>query len=411
MAKILPFMAVRPKTDLISKIAALPYDVYNRAEAKEVVKANPISFLSIDRAETLLSDDISTYDDLVYETAAKRMQSMIADGSFVRDNQKYYYIYELTMDGRTQTGIVACSSVDDYENSIIKKHENTRAEKEQDRIRHVSALNAQTGPIFLAYRRNEIISDIVNKNKQKEALYDFTSEDGITHRAFIITDEADIAAIEKTFETIDSIYIADGHHRCASAVRVSQNKRKENPNYTGDEEFNYFLSVLFPDEELYIMDYNRVIKDLSGLTEEEFISEISSVFTVEKSDSQVKPENKGEFGMYLRQSGWYKLSIKEEFKSNDPVEGLDVSLLQNYVLSPILSIEDPKTDSRIDFVGGIRGLGELERRSKDDCVAAFSMYPTSIHELFDVADAGLLMPPKSTWFEPKLRSGIFIHEI
>ena len=411
MSKIMPFKAIRPRKDLVDKIAALPYDVYNRSEAKEVVAKNPISFLSIDRAESLLPDEVSTYDKIVYETAAKRMWDMVSDGSFVREEKSCYYVYELIMNGRSQTGIAACASVDDYTDNVIKKHENTRAEKEKDRIDHVTALNAQTGPIFLAYRRNEVISALVDRIKAAEPLYAFTSEDGITHRVWIIENDRDIEKIREAFEGIKDIYIADGHHRCASAVRVSENKRKADPGYRGDEEFNFFLSVLFPDDELYIMDYNRVIKDLAGLSEEEFLSELEQIFDINKSDGAVGPKKKGQMGLCLKDSGWYELNIKPEFKSEDPVEGLDVSLLQKYVLTPILGIEDPKTDSRIDFVGGIRGLGELERRTAGDCVAAFSMYPTDIHELFAVADAGRLMPPKSTWFEPKLRSGIFIHEI
>lgn len=411
MATVLPFKAIRPREDLADQIAALPYDVYNRKEAKEVVSKNSLSFLKIDRAETSFSDDVSTYDDRVYQAAHDMLWEMVNKGEFVSDTEDSYYIYELTMDKRAQTGIVACASVDDYENAVIKKHENTRAEKEKDRIRHVDACKAQTGPIFLAYRSNEAIKNVINAKKASAPLYDFTSEDGITHKAWIINESHSIEIIKNAFASINEIYIADGHHRCASAVRVSQMRRAENPNYTGDEDFNYFLSVLFPDEELYIMDYNRVVKDLNGLSEEEFLEQISKDFTVTKSDNQVKPENKGEFGLYLRNSGWYKLAIHEDKKNNDPVNGLDVSLLQKYMLTPVLGIGDPKVDPRIDFVGGIRGLNELEKRSKDDCVMAVSMYPTSIHELFDVADAGLLMPPKSTWFEPKLRSGLFIHAI
>lgn len=411
MATVLPFKAIRPREDIADKIAALPYDVYNRKEAKEVVLKNSLSFLKIDRAETSFPDDVSTYDDRVYQAAHDMLWEMVNKGEFVTDTEDAYYIYELTMDGRAQTGIVACASVDDYENAVIKKHENTRAEKEKDRIRHVDTCKAQTGPIFLAYRNNEAIKAVITAKKATKALYDFTSEDGITHRAWIINEAEGIKTIKDAFASINEIYIADGHHRCASAVRVSQMRRAENPNYTGQEDFNYFLSVLFPDEELYIMDYNRVVKDLNGLSEKEFLDKISADFDVVKSELQVKPSKKGEFGLYLRESGWYTLTIHEDKKNNDPVDGLDVSLLQKYMLEPVLGIGDPKVDPRIDFVGGIRGLKELEKRSGDDCVMAVSMYPTSIHELFNVADAGLLMPPKSTWFEPKLRSGLFIHAI
>ena len=411
MAKVLPFYGIRPTVEKCSKIAALPYDVYNREEAKEVVSKNPDSFLAIDRAETSFPDDVDTYDERVYVKAHDMLWDRINKGDFVKEDKKVYYIYELIMDGRSQTGIVACASIDDYINNIIKKHENTRADKEVDRIKHVSTCEAQTGPIFLAYRSNDVINSIVNKVKSVNALYDFVAEDGIAHKAWIISDDADIDAIEKAFESMDSIYIADGHHRCASACKVGLMKREENPNYTGDEEFNYFLSVLFPDDQLMIMDYNRVIKDLNGLSSEAFLGKIKEVFDIVKeSDSPIKPEKKGQMAMYLDKK-WTLLNVKDAFKSNDPIKGLDVSILQNEILNPVLGIEDPKTDKRIDFVGGIRGLKELERRCANDCVLAFAMYPTSINELFDVADAKLLMPPKSTWFEPKLRSGMFIHSI
>ena len=411
MAKVLPFCGIRPTVEKCSKIAALPYDVYNREEAKEVVMKNPDSFLAIDRAETSFPDDVDTYDERVYKKAHDMLWERIDKGDFVKEDKKVYYIYELIMDGRSQTGIVACASIDDYINNVIKKHENTRADKEVDRIKHVSTCEAQTGPIFLAYRSNDVINGVVDKIKITAALYDFVAEDGIAHKAWIISDEADIKAIEEAFAGMDSIYIADGHHRCASACKVGLMKREENPSYTGDEEFNYFLSVLFPDDQLMIMDYNRVVKDLNGLSNDEFVSKIKNVFDVVKeSDTAIKPSKKGEVSMYLN-GRWTLLNVKDAFKSEDPIKGLDVSILQNEILNPVLGIEDPKTDKRIDFVGGIRGLKELERRCANDCVLAFAMYPTSIGELFNVADAKLLMPPKSTWFEPKLRSGMFIHSI
>lgn len=411
MARIIPFAGIRPSVDKVSKIAALPYDVYNREEAKEVVLKNPDSFLAIDRAETSFPDDVDTYDERVYKKAHDMLWDRINKGDFVKDDKKVYYIYELTMDGRAQTGIVACASIDDYINNVIKKHENTRADKEVDRINHVKTCEAQTGPIFLAYRADKDINAVVAKIKATVCLYDFTSDDNITHRAWIIDNDDDIKTIEDAFSRMNSIYIADGHHRCASACKVGLLKREENPGYTGEEEFNFFLSVLFPDEELMIMDYNRVVKDLNGLSSADFKSKIENVFNVVKtSNSSIKPEKKGQVAMYLDKE-WTLLEIKDEFKTSDPVKGLDVSLLQDNILDPVLGIKDPKTDKRIDFVGGIRGLGELERRCAKDCVLAFAMYPTSIGELFSVADAGLLMPPKSTWFEPKLRSGIFIHAI
>ncbi len=411
MATIKPFRAIRPSREKAGKIAALPYDVYNRREAKEEVKRNPESFLKIDRAETQLGDEIDTYAKEVYQKAHDTLWDMVEKGAFVKEETSCYYIYELTMDGRTQTGLAACASIDDYEQGVIKKHENTRAEKEQDRISHVDICNAQTGPIFLAYRSNPTINDVVCMIKKKESLYDFVSEDGIRHRVWVISEPAQIRTVEEAFASVGEIYISDGHHRAASAVKVGQMRREANPDYNGEEEFNFFLSVLFPDEQLMIMDYNRVIKDLNGMSATAFLDKVSEIFQVELLKEQdVKPGKKGEFSMYL-EGNWYKCSILPKDCSEDPVEGLDVSLLQKKLFSPVLGITDPKTDSRIDFVGGIRGTKELERRCQTDCAAAFAMFPTSIQELFAVADAGLLMPPKSTWFEPKLRSGIFIHAL
>lgn len=410
MATVKPFICIRPNEKVADKVAALPYDVYNRQEAKEVVKDNKLSFLNIDRAETQFDDSVDTYDQRVYAKAKELLENMINDGTFITDNDRCYYIYELTMDGRVQTGLVACASIDDYQNNIIKKHENTRADKEIDRINHVDTCNAQTGPIFLAYRANDVIRAIVNKTKTEKAIYDFTSEDGITHRVWKIADEKDVKDICDVFGTINSIYIADGHHRAASAVKVGLKRRQENPDYDATEEFNYFLSVLFPDEELMIMPYNRVVKDLNGNTKEEYLEKVSKCFDIEKVDEPYSPEVKGNIGMYL-DGQWYKLTAKDEIKVNDPVDSLDVALLQNNLLTPILGIGDPRVDKRIDFIGGIRGLKELERRCSLDMQIAFSMYPTSINELFNVSDAGKLMPPKSTWFEPKLRSGLFIHKL
>ena len=411
MAVIRPFRAYRPKKGLENQIAALPYDVYNREEACAAVKDHPLSFLNIDRAETQFDSSVDTYADEVYQKAHDMLWDQIREGTFVQEDKPVYYIYELTMDGRVQTGIVACASVDDYQHQVIKKHENTRADKELDRIRHVTACEAQTGPIFLAYRANDIVRVVIAETKQHPALYDFTSEDGIVHRVWCICDEAKIQAVQQAFEGISQIYIADGHHRCASAVKVGLAKREEHPDYTGEEEFNYFLSVLFADEELMIMDYNRVVKDLNGLSAAQFVEAVSNVYTiVSKGAACQKPAHKGQVSMLLEDT-WYLLEVKPEYQSNDPVEGLDVAVLQNHVFAPILDIQDPKTDRRIDFVGGIRGIEELEKRVKTDSKAAFAMYPTSIHELFQVADANMLMPPKSTWFEPKLRSGLFLHAI
>ncbi|MBQ6105062.1 MAG: DUF1015 domain-containing protein [Lachnospiraceae bacterium] len=412
MAVVKPFICVRPKPELASRVAALPYDVYNRKEAKEAALKDPLSFLNIDRAESNLPDDVDTYDPIVYQKAKELLDAREADGTYLTDTEACYYVYELIMDGRSQIGIVACASIDDYKNGVIKKHENTREEKEQDRIRHVDTCNAQTGPIFLAYRNNAVISGIVAKTMQNEALYAFTADDGITHNVWRISDAADVNAIRDAFAGIGQIYIADGHHRAASAVKVGFRRREANPNYTGEEEFNFFLSVLFPEDQLMILPYNRVVKDLNGLSEEAFLKAISKHFAVKEVGTKpYAPAKKGTFGMYL--SGkWYELTADAELMAiTDPVAALDVSLLQDYLLGPALGIGDPRVDKRIDFIGGIRGLKELERRCKLDMTVAFSMYPTQITELFDVADAGLLMPPKSTWFEPKLRSGLFIHKL
>lgn len=411
MADIRPFRAYRPRVGLEANIAALPYDVYNRAEACEAVRKNPDSFLAIDRAETQFGEEVDTYSPVVYEKAGTMLREQIAEGRFVQEEEPCYYLYEQTMDGRSQTGIVACASIDDYCNNIIKKHENTRADKELDRIHHVDICNMQTGPIFLAYRANKGLRSIVANAKAKKPIYDFVSEDGIGHRVWVIRDAAQIQEIQETFARISSVYIADGHHRCASAAKVGLKRREQYPDYTGTEEFNYFLSVLFPDEELHIMDYNRVVKDLNGLTSDEFLKKLSVGFTVVNVGKEAyRPSVKGTFGMYLEDE-WYCLTAKKELISKDVVKGLDVSVLQDNLLAPILGIQDPKSDKRIDFVGGIRGLKELEYRVHTDMKVAFSMYPTSIDELFAVADAGRLMPPKSTWFEPKLRSGLFLHDL
>ena len=410
MATIKAFECIRPNEDVADRVAALPYDVYNREEACSEVAREPLSFLAIDRAETQFDSSVDTYANEVYDKARQLLDERIADGTFITDTDKAYYVYELTMNGRVQTGIAACASIDDYNNNIIKKHENTRADKEQDRINHVDRCSAQTGPIFLAYRADEVIRNEVAKAKETKPLYSFTSPDGIRHQVYKISNAQSVENIEKAFAGIDDIYIADGHHRAASAVKVGLKRREEHPDYTGEEEFNYFLSVLFPDEELMIMPYNRVVKDLNGYSKEEFIKKIEEKFEIEESAAAVEPAYKAEFGMYLDEK-WYKLKAKKDILSDDPVDGLDVAILQNNLLEPVLGIHDPKTDKRIDFVGGIRGLLELEKRCHTDCVLAFSMYPTSIAELFAVADAGRLMPPKSTWFEPKLRSGLFIHKI
>ena len=399
MAVIRPFQCVRPRKDVADRVAALPYDVYNRQEAKKEVEREPLSFLKIDRAETNFDDSVDTYAPEVYQKAKEILNEEIARGIYEKDDSEAYYIYELTMNGRAQTGLVACASVDDYVNNVIKKHENTREDKEIDRITHVDTCSAQTGPIFLAYRAQDAINKRVEANKEKEPVYDFTAVDGVKHRVWKMSDPEDVEAIRKAFENLNQIYIADGHHRAASAVKVGLKRRKENPAHTGKE------------DQLMIMDYNRSVTDLNGLTVPEFLEKIKENFEVEKVSGQVRPQEKGTFGMYL-EDGWYVLKAKENlYEGKDAVGRLDVAVLQDYLLNPVLGIQDPRTDERIEFIGGIRGLSELEKKVKEGMKVSFSMYPTSITELFDVADQNLLMPPKSTWFEPKLRSGLFIHQI
>lgn len=411
MALYRAFQAFRPEKSKQALIPALPYDVMNSDEAKEMVKDNPYSFLHIDKAEIDLPKGTDIYSDEVYRKAKENLENLEKTGALIQDKKPCFYIYRQIMNGRSQTGIVGCASIDDYMNNVIKKREHTLAKKEEDRIRHVDTCNANTGPIFLTYRKNDIISNTVNSwANAHESVYDFVA-DGVNQTVWVIDDEDIINTISTEFAKIDALYIADGHHRCASAVKVGQKRREEKPDYTGDEEFNFFLSVAFPDDELEIMDYNRVVKDLNGMSREEFLSSLSHSFDVEKVETQYKPTKRHTFGMLI-ENDWYKLSAKEQIiDESDPVKRLDVSILQDNLLSPILDIDDPKTNDRIDFIGGIRGLGELERRCKEDMKLAFAMYPTSIGDLMSIADANLIMPPKSTWFEPKLLSGIFIHHL
>lgn len=421
MAKIKAFQALRPNEKIADRVAALPYDVCSRSEAKKEIQREPLSFLKIDRAETQFEDTVDMYAKEVYQRAHDSLWDMVSGGSFIKDDKKCLYLYELTMNGRIQTGLVACSSVEDYLNDVIKKHENTLDSKLQDRIRHVDVCNAQTGPIFLAYRKNPKIAEYLIEAKENAPIFDFVSSDGIGHRGWKIEADEQIQKITEAFDGIDHTYIADGHHRAESAVRVSLKRKAEWDKKAEDKadeklerESDYFLSVLFSEEELYIMDYNRIVKDLNGLTEAAFLSVVANICditleaTYQNLECEGHPAEKGHMRMYLA-GRWYDLSIKEEYRSNDPVDGLDVSILQNEILQPILGIENPKTDSRIQFVGGIRGLKEIERRADAVGGVAFVMYPTAMQELFQVADAGKLMPPKSTWFEPKLRSGLFIH--
>lgn len=415
MAVIRPFKGIRPIEELASKIAALPYDVMNSEEAREMVEGNPYSFLHIDRAEIDLDPSIDVHDKKVYEKARENLDRMIEEKQFIQDEKPCLYIYRQIMNGRAQTGLVFCASIDDYINNAIKKHEFTRADKEQDRINHVNYCDANTGPIFLTYREDEVTSEVIKQwskeGTKRKPIYDFLSEDGIGHQVWVIDNELIVKEIVALFGEIENLYIADGHHRSASAVKVGLMRREENPNYTGDEEFNYFLAVAFPDNDLMVMDYNRVVKDLNGLTEEEFLNKVSEKFIITEKDEQVKPSDKHTFGMYL-ENKWYLLEAKEgSYNAEDPINSLDVAILQNNVLTPILGIEDVRTSDRIDFIGGIRGIKELERRVHKDMKVAFLMYATEVSDIMNVADTDQVMPPKSTWFEPKLRSGLFVHKL
>ncbi|MBM6943425.1 DUF1015 domain-containing protein [Collinsella intestinalis] len=415
--KVLPFPCIRPVPERAAEVAALPYDVFDRAEAAAYVADHPLSFLAIDRPETQFAPDADMYAPEVYARGAKLLHERIDEGIYQADPSMSYHLYELTQNGRTQTGVVAICSVDEYDQGIIKKHENTRAEKERDRIEHIRALGCQTGPIFLTYRDEPVLSFILAQVKTGQALYDFTDEEGVRQRVWEVRRPESVEAIREMFARVPCAYIADGHHRTASAMRVAHEMRaaaQDAGTYTGKEPFNYFLSVLFPASELTILPYNRVVSDRAGLSVDELIARIHEAgFTVEPSSEPVESTEVGVMGLFTAGS-WYRLSFTPELASAvaqaGPVESLDVSVLQDRVLGPILGIGDPREDARISFVGGIRGTAELERRAGADGVA-FSLCATTIDQLLAVADAGLLMPPKSTWFEPKLRSGLFIHRI
>lgn len=410
MSIVRPFRGIRPVPEAAASIAALPYDVYDSAEAREEVKKEPLSFLKIDRAETQFPEGTDMYSRKVYDKARDTLYKALSEGLFVQDSRPCYYIYALTMNGHTQTGLVGCASIDDYQNGVILRHENTLEEKELDRIRHVDTLSAQTGPIFLAYRPRPELKAITERSMQTPALYDFISPDGVRHQVWKIDSAEDIENISQTFSSIPHLYIADGHHRAASAVKVGLKRRSEDTGFCGSEEYNYFLSVLFPSDELRIYDYNRVVSDMNGYTFDKLIAMIKNEFEVTDIGTQARhPEKKGEICMYFGRR-WYLLRAKPALYTEDPVKSLDVSVLQDTILGPLLGIRNPKADPRIRFVGGIRGLKTLEEYADTCGGIAFAMYPTTMDELLEVADAGLLMPPKSTWFEPKLRSGLFIHQ-
>lgn len=410
MAVFKPFIAYRPTNEFAKQIASKPYDVLSSEEAREEAKDNPLSFLHVGKPEIDLDPSIDLYDPRVYQKGKENLDKLINQGYLKPDPERYFYVYAQTMDGRTQYGLVGCASVDDYWNDVIKKHEKTRKDKEEDRCNHVRVTNAHTGPIFLTYRDVDEINQIVNGIISVAPEIDFFADDNIRHQVWVIRDKETISRIESILGKVPNFYVADGHHRSAAAAIVGRERQMANPEHTGNEEYNYFLAVLFPASHLHIMDYNRVVKDLNNLEENEFFQKLEEYFTIEPSENQYKPKNKGEIGMYIS-SKWYKLTAKSHLYNTDsPVEKLDVSILQNYVLSRILGIDDPRTSKRIDFVGGIRGLSELEKRvNSGEMRLAFAMYPTSISELMAIADMNMIMPPKSTWFEPKLRDGLFVH--
>jgi len=419
MADVIAFSCVRPQQNIASEVAALPYDVYSLEEAREEIKEHPLSFLRIDSAEATILHSVPKNDESIYAKAKAQLDEAIEDGTFLVDEEACYYLYRITApDGRAQTGVIGCASISDYLDDTIKKHEKTKPDKEVDRIRHVDTCSAHSGPIFLAFRSDGTIEEVMAEVTAGDPLYDFTAPDGVGHTVWRVGDAARLATIRETFDRTPALYIADGHHRAKSAVEVGLLRREAAKNggaavedAPGMPASEHFLSIIFPSNQLAILDYNRVVKGLNGHTLNELLEHLKECFEVSKPQAApVKPDQKGTFGMYV-EGAWYKLKIKDAFTSNDPVNGLDASILQERVLAPLLGIEDPRTNDRIDFIGGIRGLAELERRVKSDMTIAFALYPTSIEELFAVADAGKLMPPKSTWFEPKPRSGLFIHRI
>lgn len=413
MALFQAFRAVRPAEGKAEKVAALPYDVVSREEAREIGEKNPYSFLHVDRAEMNLDPEIDLYDAEVYQKAKENLDRFQAEGTLIQDEKPNYYLYELIRKGKSQTGIVGVSSIDDYMNGVIKKHELTREDKEQDRIHHVDICDANTGPIFLACRYpEELLVLMENWKNSHEPVYDFTSEDEITHRVWIVDEEEKIQKINRLFGEISSIYIADGHHRAASAVKVGQKRRKEHPDYTGKEEFNFFLSVVFPYDQLTILPYHRIVKDLKGMEPKAFIGSMKFNFELMAMPGfPCKPVEKHCFGLYVDGEWFHLKAYPDVYAKKDSVGQLDVSILQDKVLGPVLGIEDPRTDERICFMGGNHRLKDLAAVADETGGAAFAMYPTSMEELMNIADEGKLMPPKSTWFEPKLRSGLFIHKL
>ncbi len=415
MSIIKPFKGVRPKKEYAAQVASKPYDVLNSAEARVEVQGKPYSFLHVVKSEVDLPEDVDVHSQPVYEKAKANFEKLVTDGIMFDELTSCYYLYQQIMDGHKQLGIIACSSIEDYENNIIKKHEFTRPVKENDRINHIKNTEIHSGPVFLTYPEVPEIDEEVNLIVgSKNPEYRFTADDGVEHTLWVINEENSIAKLTELFATkVPATYIADGHHRAASAFKVGKEKRDNNPNHTGKEEYNFFLSVLFPANQLSIIDYNRVVTDLNGLSTEDFFFKIQEKFDIEKVGKEpVKPSKLHEFGLYIDKN-WYQLNAKPgTYNDGDPIGILDVTILQNNVLSPILNITDPRTDDRVDFVGGIRGLLELERRvDSGEMAAAFSLYPVTIQQLIKISDSGNVMPPKSTWFEPKLRSGLVVHRL
>ena len=411
MSKFRPFRAIRPLPEDAKQVASRPYDVLNSDEARLEAADNPISFLRVIKPEIDLPSDSDPYGEEVYRQGLAKLTEFKELGMLVQDPEAFFYVYRLTMDWRTQTGIVGCCDYQEYYDGSIKKHELTRTAKENDRVRHVETQNANAEPVFFSYRGKPGIDSLVNEVTRSPIEYDFVAEDGIRHELWVVRDRRLIENFESGFAEVPALYVADGHHRTAAAARVGQMRKEDNSDHTGEEEYNFFMAVLFPDDQLKIFDYNRVVRDLNGLSQESFLSAIKQSFEVSAIDGELAPTEKGTFSMYLG-GVWYRLKANKEKLTSSPKEGLDVTYLSDEVLEPILGISDLRNDLRIDFVGGIRGLGELERRvDSGEMAVAFALFPVSMEELLAIADAGEIMPPKTTWFEPKLRSGLFIHDL
>ncbi len=413
MAIVMPFKAIRPQKEFVDKIASLPYDVMTKEEGQKAVLGNPLSFLHVEKSEIDVPKATKGNEDVIYQTAKNNISRLKNDNLIQQDDERYFYIYRQMMGNRQQTGIVAVVSAAEYEAGIIKKHELTRKDKEEDRIRHIEAVNAQTGPVFLAYRARDAVNKIVEQETKQNPEYDFVTEDKVKHTVWVVRDSAVIEKLKREFASVEALYIADGHHRAAAATQVAKIRRKTNDNCQNNiKEHDLIMAVIFPDNELAVMDYNRAVKDLNGLNKDTFLKTISSKFIINNDFKEKAPRKLHDFGMYL-EGNWYLLSPKKEtFNENDPIGSLDVSILQSNLLAPVLGIDDPRTDQRIKFVGGIRGMAELEKLvDSGEYSVAFSLYPVTMEQIMKVADNGMIMPPKSTWFEPKLRSGIFVHSL